>query len=94
MLDKRDYACLELLEKLVEKGESREDAEAAVERLTELGFLNDRRYAGLVARHYAAKGCGRKRIESELFRRRVPRELWDEALEEVPPSDDVLDTLL
>jgi len=94
MLDKRDYARGELLEKLVEKGEPREEAEAIVDRLTELGFLDDARYAGLVARHYAAKGCGRRRIEAELFRRRVPRELWDAALEVLPPSDSTLDSLL
>lgn len=52
--------------------------------MVELGFVNDENYAGMVVRHYAAKGCGRQRIREELRRRRLPRELWDAALEELP----------
>lgn len=56
-------------------------AEAVAGRLTELGLLNDREYAHTVARHYAAKGYGERRLREELYRRGVPREYWEEALE-------------
>ena len=56
LLDRRDYSRAELLKKLLAKGEEEAEATAAVERLAELGFVDDARYAPIVVRHYAAKG--------------------------------------
>jgi regulatory protein len=72
----------------------RASAEQAADRLEELGLLNDREYAQTVARHYAAKGCGERKLREELYRRGVPREYWDEALEGVETTDDALDKLV
>lgn len=94
LLERRDYGEAELAAKLVEKGEEPEAAEQAAQRMVELGFVNDENYAGMVVRHYAAKGCGRQRIREELRRRRVPRELWDAALEELPDQTETLYRLL
>ncbi len=94
MLDRRDYSRAELVKKLVEKGEPREDAEAVVSRLAELGVVDDRRYAALVVRQYAGKGYGERRVREELTRRGVPRELLEEALAEMPAQDDAVLTLL
>ena len=94
LLERRDYSKAELAAKLAEKGEEPEAAEQAAKRMAELGFVNDENYAGMVVRHYAAKGCGRQRIREELRRRRVPRELWDAALEELPDQTETLYRLL
>ena len=94
LLDKRDYSRRELLRKLTEKGIDEADAGAALDRLEELGFVDDARYAPIVVRHYAAKGYGRRRVQEELQRRGIPRELWDSALEELPEQEDTLDRLL
>ena len=94
LLDKRDYARRELIDKLVEKGEAAEDAEAVADRFVELGLINDARYGSLVVRHYAAKGYGVNRIRAELNRRGLPRELWDEALASMPAQDDTVDRFL
>lgn len=94
LLEGRDYGRAELAAKLVEKGEEPEAAEQAAERMAELGFVNDENYAGMVVRHYAAKGFGRQRIREELRRRRLPRELWDAALEELPDQAETADRLL
>jgi len=56
--------------------------------------VNDERFAGLVVRHYAAKGYGKRRICDELYRRGIDRELWDAALDELPETDDTVDRLL
>ena len=56
--------------------------------------MNDERFAGLVVRHYAAKGYGKRRICDELYRRGIDRELWDAALDELPETDDTVDRLL
>lgn len=94
LLEKRDYSKAELAAKLVEKGEDPAEAGAVSERMAELGFVNDENYAGMVVRHYAAKGYGRARIREELRRRRVPRELWDAALLELPEQADTVERLL
>ena len=94
MLDRRDYSRAELLKKLTEKGEDETEAAAAVERLAELGFVDDARYAPIIVRHYAAKGYGPQRVRQELQRRGIPRELWDEAMEQMPEQDDTVDRLL
>ena len=84
----------EIIRKLREKGESGEDSEAAADWLCDLGYINDAEYAGIVVHHYAAKGYGRARIRNELYRRHVPREFWDDALAEMPETDEKIDKLL
>ena len=94
LLDKRDYSRAELCRKLMEKGYEDAAAEAAVDRLAELGFVDDKRYAPIVVRHYAAKGYGRQRVQRELARRGIPKDLWDDALAEMPEQDETVDRLL
>jgi len=84
----RPMSCKELSKKLVEKGESPEDAEDCIQWLLDLHYLDDEQYAHTVVRHYAAKGYGAQRVKSELYRRGVPKEYWDEALENMPEMDD------
>jgi len=48
----------------------------------------------MTVRHYAAKGYGERRIRDELYRRKIPKEYWDAALEEMPEQDDKIDRLL
>lgn len=94
LLDKRDYSRAELIGKLTEKGYTDAAAETAVDRLAELGYVDDARYAPIVVRHYAAKGYGARRVRQELQRRGIPKELWDAALEEMPAQDETVDQLL
>ena len=94
LLDKRDYSRAELLKKLTEKGYAEETAAAAVDRLAELGFVDDARYAPIVVRHSAAKGYGARRVQAELQRRGIPKELWDAAMKEMPAQDESVDKLL
>ena len=94
MLDKRDYARQELINKLVEKGETEEDAAEVTDRFVSLGIINDERYSAILVRHYAAKGYGASRIKNELYRRGIDRDLWDAALEEMPEQEDTLDRFL
>ena len=68
-------------------------AESVAGRLTDLGLLNDGEYARTVARHYAAKGYGSRKIRDELYRRGVPREHWEDALIEVETDDSQIDKL-
>ena len=84
----------ELADKLNRKGIAPDTAEEAVEWLTSLGAVDDAAYAGVIARHYAASGYGPGRVRQELQKRGVPRELWDDALAQLPDSADAIDGFL
>lgn len=71
-----------------------EQAERVADWLTELGYLNDAEYARTVVRHYSAKGYGERRVRDELYRRGVPRELWEEALSESREAEEGIDAFL
>ncbi len=94
LLSYRPMSARELRDKLEQKGETAENAEAAADWLQSRGFLDDERYAGMVVRHYAGKGYGAGRIRQELQRRGVTRELWEEALKELPEQEDKIDKFL
>ena len=84
----------ELGRKLLEWGASEEEAAAICDRMEELGYLNEGEYAGQVVRHYAAKGFGERKIRDELYRRGIPRELWEQALEQIEDSAPAIDAFL
>ena len=77
-----------------ERESLRRGAEKAADRLEKLGLLNDGEYARTVVRHYSAKGYGVRKLRDELYRRGVPRELWEDALAELEPDTSGIDRLL
>ena len=92
---REDEACLSDPEQLErEREELRRSAQRAADRLEGLGLLNDEEYAKTVARHYAAKGYGRRKIQDELYRRGVPREFWADALVQSESQAGQLDELV
>ena len=64
------------------------------DKLESLGAVDDAAYAGVIARHYAASGYGPGRVRQELQKRGVSRELWDDALSQLPDSADAIDRFL
>lgn len=93
-LSVRSMSRHELRQKLEEKDCPPAQALEIVDRLTELGYLNDAAYAVTLVRHYTAKGYGPYKIREELFRRGVPREHWDEALSQAEVPDEAIDTFI
>ena len=94
LLGMRPFGQRELYDRLVEKGETEQNAAAVIAGLVELRLLDDAEYAAMVVRHCAAKGYGPRRIRDELYRRKIPRELWDGALAGLPEQDGTIDKLL
>lgn len=84
----------ELQKRLVQKGESGEDAEVAVAWLEELHLIDDLETAKQLVRSACLRGYGAARAKSILYEKGIPKELWDEALEELPEMDDAIDTFL
>lgn len=93
-LSVRPLSCHELRRKLEEKGCPPGQALEITDRLTELGYLNDAVYAETLVKHYAARGYGPYKIREELFRRGVPREYWNEALDGEEDSAGAIDAFL
>jgi len=87
ILGSRNFSEQEMIKRLTQKGETRENAEETVRWLVELGYIDDPGYATLIVRHYVSKGYGPARIKDELYKRGIPRDLWDEKLSEVDDSD-------
>ena len=94
MIGARPLSQRELYDKLIEKGEDETVAAQVLEWLVGLHLLDDGDYAAMLVRHYAAKGYGARRVRDELYRHKVPKELWDAALEALPEADDTIDRLL
>ena len=88
LLMRKPQSRKELGRKLREWEATDEEIEAICDRMEELGYLNEPEYAGRIVRHYAAKGFGERKIRDEFYRRGVPRELWDEALEQIEEEDN------
>lgn len=84
----------ELESRLRQKGESGENAQAAVEWLQELKLLDDRKAAQQVVQSGISRGYGAARIRQMLYEKRIPKVYWEEALAHIPPQDDAIDEFL
>nr|WP_326125915.1 regulatory protein RecX [uncultured Oscillibacter sp.] len=94
LVGKRAMSRRELEKKLQEKGASQAEARYAAEWLEAIGAIDDRDYAALLARHCGQMGWGPARVREKLREKGVPRELWDEALEELPEAGGQIDAFL
>ncbi|MDE7219833.1 MAG: recombination regulator RecX [Oscillospiraceae bacterium] len=94
MIGSRALSKKELTKRLIKKGNDEADAQAAADWLEDIGAVNDAGYAASLVRHYGGKGYGPARVKEELRRRGVDRELWDEAMEEMPEAAEILDQLI
>ena len=74
----------DLEERLVRKGEAPEQAKQAVTWLEDLHLLDDRNTAEQVVHSCISKGYGLSRAKQALYEKRIPKELWDDALEDYP----------
>lgn len=82
LLSRRDHSVKELMNKLSQKGYS-DGAEEAIEKLKKGGYVSDERFARLYVRELQTfKKYGKRRIEQELYRKGIDREIISEVLEE------------
>lgn len=87
ILSRRDHSSKELQRKVARRSGA-EFAREAVERLEEMGYVNDERYAHTLAQElYERRGMGKKRIEQELRQRGISRETASECAEELDGDD-------
>ena len=94
LIGRRAMSRRDLEKKLREKGASEAEARYAAEWMEAIGAIDDAEYAALLARHCADLGYGPARIRERLREKGVPRELWDDALEALPPAEERIDRFL
>ena len=94
ILAARPHSRRELTGKLAEKEVPPAQAEEIADWLERLGLLDDAAYAQTLVRHYVAKGYGVYKLREELYRRGVPKDLWDGALEGLEEDTAAIDDLL
>lgn len=82
-LGARAYSTGDLKAKLRMRAASPGDADAAIERLREIGYLDDRRFAeGYAAARVENEGFGRMRVLQDLRARRIAGETAERAVEQ------------
>lgn len=94
LLSRKPQSRWELERKLAEWGAQEDECADVCDRMEQLGYLNDGEYAARVVRHYSAKGVGPAKVRDELYRRGIPRELWQEALDQSDDPAEAIDAFL
>lgn len=84
----------DLEERLVRKGEAPDQAKQAVSWLEDLHLIDDRNTAEQIVHSCISKGYGLSRAKQALYEKRIPRELWEEALEDYPDQLDAIVSFL
>ena len=94
LIGKRAMSRAALEKRLKEKGASEAEARYAAEWLEAIGAIDDAGYAEALVRHYSQMGYGPARLRDKLREKGVPRELWDDALEQAPDNGEQVDRFL
>ena len=80
-LEHRSHSKRELTEKIARTAASREAAQAAADRLEEIGLIDDKAFAESYARElFLRKRFGALRVRQELSRKGIDRELIDQVM--------------
>ena len=78
----------DLQERLVRKGETPDQAKAAVEWMEDLNLIDDRQTARQVVDRCIVKGYGKARAKQALYEKRIPKAYWEEVLADYPDQQD------
>lgn len=90
MLARAPRSVDDLRRRLLRKGEAESDVRAAIERLTAAGLVDDAAYArAFVRSKVSSQGFSRRRLQQELAKRGVARDIADAAIIEVLHDDEV-----
>ena len=84
----------DLQERLVRKGEDPEQAKEAVEWMEEMHLVDDRNTAESIVHSCISKGYGLQRAKQALYEKRIPRQYWEEALEDYPDQMEKIASFL
>jgi regulatory protein len=90
LLAARPHFRRELAAKLQQRGYPADEIDAALDRLAERGYLDERATAVSFVEARLSRGSeGRARLRAELLRRGAPEDVAEEALAALTPEDDL-----
>lgn len=84
----------DLEDRLVRKGEDPLQAREAVQWMEDLRLVDDRATAEQVVQSCVSKGYGLARARQALYEKRIPREYWEEVLEDYPDQTERIEAFL
>lgn len=74
----------DLQQRLVRKGEDPRQAAEAVQWMADLDLVDDAKTARQIVNRCASKGYGLERAKQALYEKRIPKDFWEDALEDYP----------
>lgn len=80
----------DLEQRLVQKGEDRLQAKNAVQWMTDMDLLDDRKTAEQIVHRCISKGYGLARAKQALYEKRIPKQYWEEVLADYPEQREVI----
>lgn len=84
----------DLQHRLIQKGEDPEQAKAAVQWMSDMSLLDDKKTAEQVVSRCIHKGYGLARAKQALYEKQIPKEFWEEVLADYPEqTDKIMDFL-
>ena len=78
----------DLEQRLIRKGESPDQAKEAVSWMEQLDLVDDEKTARQIVERCAAKGYGLARAKQSLYKKRIPKDLWDSVLADYPDQTE------
>ena len=80
----------DLEQRLIRKGESSDCAREAVQWMTDLNLVDDAETARQLVQQCIRKGYGVARAKQALYEKRIPKDLWEDALGDYPDMTDAI----
>lgn len=84
----------DLEQRLVRKGENPIQAREAVQWMADMQLVDDQKTAEQIVRRCISKGYGLSRAKKELYEKRIPKQYWDEVLEDYPDQTESIVSFL
>ena len=84
----------DLEQRLIRKGETKAQARAAVQWMEDLNLVDDRVTAQQIVQRCIRQGYGKARVKQALYEKQIPRDLWEEVLEDYPDQTDSITEFL
>ena len=78
----------DLERRLIQKGEDPTQARQAVQWMSDLELVDDRKMAEQIVHRCIGKGYGLSRAKQALYEKQIPKEYWEEALADYPEQID------
>ncbi len=80
----------DLEQRLIHKGEDPKKAKDAVQWMSDMNLVDDRKTAEMIVQRCIQKGYGRSRAKQMLYQKQIPQACWEEVLDNYPEQTDAI----